>query len=549
MKKQSDKKRDFALIEYGEPLAIRLPNVLETLLCYPNSYAVGMASLGFQTVWKLLSHSSKTNVERGFYSETGKQCSLESGRGFRSFDIVAFSVSFELDYINLIKMLITGGVNPLAIDRNENDPLLIGGGAFTFYNPEVLAPVFDIIYVGEAESTFASVLDSIYALRCEGKDKADILKQLANMPSLYIPSLHTADGQAKAVRKAIMEDFTAEDIACSFRLSPESEFSDTFLVEIARGCGRHCRYCMAGYCYRKPRFHSFELLKPVLDRAIVVADKIGLVGAAVSDHPEIDAIVNYITERGKHISVSSLRAETADSGLFRALAKSGQKTVTFAPETASQRLRHMINKDITDELLFEKIRLACDCGLMNVRYYLMIGLPSEVESDIEADIDFILRADAVLKEASGHRGRSTLSVGIFVPKPWTPFERVLMLSPKEAENRLGRIQKELAKKGIRVNAESPNWAWIQGILARGGRKTGEKLVSLVMSDSLSASKIKKAYADEPEDFSGIPHDELPWSIIDNGVDVSYLEQEYEKALSGELTAPCMGIDCKRCGVC
>ena len=549
MKKNTGKDNSPVTMEYGEALAVRMPGVLDMVLCYPNTYSVGMASLGFQTVWKLTAQSKWANVERCFYGAAAAARSLESGSNLKSFDIAAFSVSFELDYINLIKMLMYGGMEPLACDRKATDPLIIGGGAFTFFNPEVLAPVLDIIFVGEAEDGFTQLLGTIYQLRCADKTKDEILMALSTVPSLYIPSLMGNGKQMVPVAKAVLNEFTSEDIACSFRLSPESEFPDTFLLEIARGCGRHCRYCMAGYCYRKPRFHSFTSLKPVLDKAMQLADKIGLVGAAVSDHPDIDAIVNYIRGCKKNLSVSSLRAETADAELFRALAQSGQKTVTFAPETGSLHLRQMINKDITDELLFEKIRLACECGLLNVRYYLMIGLPTETENDIQENIDFILRADAVLKQASSGRGRSTLSVGIFVPKPWTPFERVAMLDPKEADTRLEKIKKVLGSKGIRVNSESSGWAWVQGILARGSRRTGVKLVSLVQEDILSASRLKKAFADEPRDYLNISHEQMPWSSIDNGVDVSYLELEYEKALAGELTSPCMGIDCTRCGVC
>ena len=335
-----------------------------------------------------------------------------------------------------------------------------------------------------------------------------------------------------------------------------TEFGAMYIVEVARGCGRHCRFCMAGYCYRTPRVRQLELLKAGVDRAAELGKKVGLMGAAISDYPEIDELVTYIRSKGLRYSCASLRADSLTQDVVDGLAASGQQTITLAPEAGSERLRRVINKGISDEALMQAVTLAAKGGIPHIRLYIMIGLPTETDEDIEAIINMAETIYAHMVEV-GCKGRLTLSLNPFIPKPFTPFQWMPMADQKEVSKKLNHIKKSLQKnRRIEVLVESPKEAYVQGVLARGDRRLGAVLVAAVEAGGAqgAAKQFKQAckelgYPFEEELYRERQLDEvLPWSMLDMNLKADYLAKEWEQSLNEAYTAPCMP-HCKRCGVC
>lgn len=335
-----------------------------------------------------------------------------------------------------------------------------------------------------------------------------------------------------------------------------TEFGAMYIVEVARGCGRHCRFCMAGYCYRTPRVRQLELLKAGVDRAAQLGKKVGLMGAAISDYPEIDELVAYIRSKGLRYSCASLRADSLTQDVVDGLAASGQQTITLAPEAGSERLRRVINKGISNEALMKAVTLAAKGGIPHIRLYIMIGLPTETEEDIDAIVEMANTVYNHMVEV-GCKGRLTLSVNPFIPKPFTPFQWMPMADQKEVSKKLNYIKKSLQKnRRIEVLVESPKEAYVQGVLARGDRRLGEVLVAAVEAGGAqgASKQFKQACKDlgypmEDELYRQRDLDEvLPWSMLDMNLKEDYLAKEWAQSLNEAYTAPCMP-HCKRCGVC
>ena len=325
-----------------------------------------------------------------------------------------------------------------------------------------------------------------------------------------------------------------------------------YIIEVARGCGRHCRFCMAGYCFRVPRVRPLDILKEGVDRAEKLGKKVGLMGAAISDYPEVDELVTYIRSKDMRYSCASLRADSLTQAVVDGLAESGQKTITIAPETGSERLRRVINKGISEENLRTAAQLSAKSGIQHMRLYIMIGLPTETDEDIDAIVGLAERTQAHMAEV-GCKGRLTLSINPFIPKPFTPFQWMAMDHQKSVEKKLQYIKKSLQKnRRIEVLVESPKEAYIQGVLARGDRRLGKVLAACALDRGSKSfkSEMKKAGLDMDDcnyrerKFE----DYLPWSHLDMGLRNGYLEQEWKRAVDEAYTPPCME-GCKRCGVC
>ena len=378
------------------------------------------------------------------------------------------------------------------------------------------------------------------------------------MPSLYTPQYdeeeqfvgyNIADGAPKIIRRHF-EPLTSGGetvIATNF-----TEFGAMYIIEVARGCGRHCRFCMAGYCFRVPRVRPLDILKEGVDRAEKLGKKVGLMGAAISDYPEVDELVTYIRSKDMRYSCASLRADSLTQAVVDGLADSGQKTITIAPETGSERLRRVINKGISEENLRTAAQLSAKSGIQHMRLYIMIGLPTETDEDIDAIIGLAERTQAHMAEV-GCKGRLTLSINPFIPKPFTPFQWMAMDHQKSVEKKLQYIKKSLQKnRRIEVLVESPKEAYIQGVLARGDRRLGKVLAACALDRGSKSfkSEMKKAGLDmdncnyRERNFD----DYLPWSHLDMGLKDGYLEQEWQRAVDEAYTPPCME-GCKRCGVC
>jgi len=542
-------------------------------IVYPNTYFVGMSNLGLHIIYEEINLRNDSVCERIFLPEKKELeaydktktplMSVETQRPMHQFDVVAFDVTFEMDYFHIPLMLRHGRVPIMGKDRTEFDPIVIAGGPCATFNPEPFADFIDAFIIGEGEGIVSRVLDIIRDGKMEGLDRHAILRQLADISGVYVPSLYvpiySEDGEfkgydiAEGVPKTIKRHFEMLTSGGETVVATNyTEFGAMYIIEVARGCGRHCRFCMAGYCFRVPRVRPLDILKEGVERAEKLGKKVGLMGAAISDYPEVDELVNYIRSKDMRYSCASLRADSLTQAVVDGLADSGQKTITIAPETGSERLRRVINKGISEEHLQNAATLSAKSGIQHMRLYIMIGLPTETDEDIEAIVGLAERTQAHMAEV-GCKGRLTLSINPFIPKPFTPFQWMAMDNQKTVEKKLQYIKKALQKnRRIEVLVESPKEAYIQGVLARGDRRLGAVIAACAADRGSKSfkSEMKAAGLDMDDmNYRERSFDEfLPWSHLDMGMDEGYLEMEWKRSIDEAYTPPCTQ-GCKRCGVC
>ena len=542
-------------------------------IVYPNTYFVGMSNLGLHIIYEEINLRNDSVCERIFLPEKKELeaydktktplMSVETQRPMHQFDVVAFDVTFEMDYFHIPLMLRHGRVPIMGKDRTEFDPIVIAGGPCATFNPEPFADFIDAFIIGEGEGIVSRVLDIIRDGKMEGLDRHAILRQLADVSGVYVPSLYVPiyneDGEFKGydivegVPKTIKRHFEMLTSGGETVVATNyTEFGAMYIIEVARGCGRHCRFCMAGYCFRVPRVRPLDILKEGVERAEKLGKKVGLMGAAISDYPEVDELVNYIRSKDMRYSCASLRADSLTQAVVDGLADSGQKTITIAPETGSERLRRVINKGISEEHLQNAATLSAKSGIQHMRLYIMIGLPTETDEDIEAIVGLAERTQAHMAEV-GCKGRLTLSINPFIPKPFTPFQWMAMDNQKAVEKKLQYIKKALQKnRRIEVLVESPKEAYIQGVLARGDRRLGAVIAACAADRGSKSfkSEMKAAGLDMDDmNYRERSFDEfLPWSHLDMGMDEGYLEMEWKRSIDEAYTPPCTQ-GCKRCGVC
>ena len=542
-------------------------------IVYPNTYFVGMSNLGLHIIYEEINLHPSSVCERIFLPEKKELdvydktktplMSVETQRPMHQFDVVAFDVTFEMDYFHIPLMLRYGRVPVMSEDRTGFDPIVIAGGPCATFNPEPFADFIDAFIIGEGEGIVTAVLERIRKGRENGESREETIAGLAQIDGVYVPVLYTpqyddnkrfvgydiAEGAPKIIRRHF-EPLTSGGetvIATNF-----TEFGAMYIIEVARGCGRHCRFCMAGYCFRVPRVRPLDILKEGVDRAEKLGKKVGLMGAAISDYPEVDELVTYIRSKDMRYSCASLRADSLTQAVVDGLAESGQKTITIAPETGSERLRRVINKGISEENLRTAAQLSAKSGIQHMRLYIMIGLPTETDEDIDAIIGLAERTQAHMAEV-GCKGRLTLSINPFIPKPFTPFQWMAMDHQKSVEKKLQYIKKSLQKnRRIEVLVESPKEAYIQGVLARGDRRLGKVLAACALDRGSKSFKSEMKRAGLDMDDCNYRErkfeDYLPWSHLDMGLRNGYLEQEWQRAVDEAYTPPCME-GCKRCGVC
>ena len=547
---------------------------VEIVLAYPNTYHVGMSNLGVHQIYSLLNRREDTACERVFlpneediedYYKTGtKLFTLESKRPVKEFGILAFSVSFEQDYLNILEILRLSGIPLDKEERTDEDPLVLLGGICSFFNPEPLADFFDVVIAGEGEEVVGEFVDAYRESREKGR--LEMLRAVGRVPGVYVPEfyavIYNEDSTIKerkklelsapdTIAKRTVRDFNASP-AATVVLTPNTEFSDMYLSEITRGCGRHCRFCMAGYIYLPPRNLGIEKAKEQAAKADELCGKIGLVGAALSDYPGISELCTAI--HGK-VSVSSLRADSVSEALIDRLAQSGHKTVAIAPEAGSERLRRVINKGVTEEDVLRAADMIFGRGIPNLKLYFILGLPTEAQEDVDAIITLAEKAHEVqLKHArpAGRIGRITLSVNSFVPKPFTPFQWEPMERVDSLNKKLRSLEKAVKKIGnMNIIHDLPKWEYIQALLSRGDRRLG-RLIRVAHErdgDWKTAARALGIDTDFYVTRRRAVDEVLPWDFIDIGVRKDYLKNEFERALEGKFTPPCRPASCKTCGVC
>lgn len=526
-------------------------------LIYPNTYYVGMSNLGLQTIYGFLNAREDVCCERAFlpeapildlYTRTHTPlCSLESQTPLSEFELLAFSISFENDELNILKILELAHVPLKAEDRNNDDPFVLLGGALTTINPEPLALFLDLVVLGDGEDVLTSLLDMYQKVR-ETEPKHESLKQLAQVRGVYVPSLYDIDYNEEGyiidiapIAGAPCPVGTCPIVtldhypAYSRILTEQTEFGDMFLVQINRGCPYKCRFCHTGYTQTPVRHLSYDMAARLVRRGLQERERIGLVGAAIADYPSLQDLCDLIISEGGKLSVSSLRVSALARArhLLEVLVQAGQKTVTLAPEAGTERLRRLIRKPLADTMLYETVEYVIRHHIPNLKFYFLIGLPTETEEDLEAIIALCTRCRELMLNTAkslGKMGKMTVSVNPFVPKPFTPLQWCRMETEAELKRKIQKLQRALQRLGnVEVIHEAPKWAVWQGILARGDRKLGQVLLRTLKLQG----NWKKAFQDLGLDPGFYVHrtrteDEyFPWNHLQIGGSNEQLYHEYQ----------------------
>ncbi len=500
-------------------------------LIYPNSYYLGMSNLGLHAIYRLLNSYSQVVCERAFWEKDNRDkklpaLSLESQRPLSDFAILAFSISYELDYFNVVQILKASGIPMYAADRDGRHPLIIAGGPCIIANPVPLSPFFDCLCIGEAEPILSAMLpilsDGIGSMR------DNLLKTLAKLPGVYVPLVPSG---TPVVRQwaSNLDDFPIT----STILTPDTELGDLYLIEVERGCNWGCRFCLTGQAFRPMRYRSQDRLIAQAKQGLKYRKRIGLVGAAVSDHPQIEELLVELHQMGAELSISSLRMRPLSRIVLRELAKGGARTIALAPEAGSQRLRQVIKKAISEEDILESVSKVAEQKIKQLKLYFMIGLPSETDEDIEEMIKLTLGCKDILdREQTGCR--IVLNIAPFVPKAGTPFQWLPMTETAILNRRLSQLKNNLVPKGVKIRCESLAWSQVQGVLARGDTKLAEVLANI---EQVSLSGWRKAIEKCHLDIDYYAHQrwdvtqKLPWEILDLGTEPSYLKLELDRAMA------------------
>jgi radical SAM superfamily enzyme YgiQ (UPF0313 family) len=480
---------------------------------------------------------------------------IESETPVRDFDVLAFSVSFEWDYTNVVSMLRLAGIPVRAESRTRHDPLIVIGGAVTFVNPEPLAPFADVIAAGEGEMLVPSLMTAFH----EATDRGDLLQRLAQERGFYVPSFYdvryAADGRIDAfvprpgtgapatVKKAAVKSTDHLDPPSTRIFTPDTEFGSRFLIEVVRGCANLCRFCWAGYNYLPVRAFPADRILDLAREARPYASRAGLVSIALCDHPEIERILSGLIDMGYSISPASLRLDDLTESIVGMLHQSGERSITIAPETGSDRQRRVINKTVTNAEILEKADLIFRSGMENLKLYFMIGLPTETEDDLQAirDLTGELR-DIMLTHAKGRGriGRIVASVNPLIPKPGTAYQWLPMEDPAITDRKGKRLRSLVADlDNVYFNIKSERHSYYQALLSLGDRRVAPAIEAAERNGGNWRAAVAETGVDADfyifRDRSGDVT--LPWDIIDGGMKASFFRAEFDKGLREEWTLP------------
>jgi radical SAM superfamily enzyme YgiQ (UPF0313 family) len=540
-------------------------------LVYPNLYYVGMSNLGFQSVYRMLNLLPDVSCERAFLPDDADKeelertrrplVSFETGTPLRDFDVLAFSVSFENDYLHVLQVLRLAGIPLRSRDRGARDPLVLLGGSATFLNPEPLAPFADLVAVGEGEPLVPKMMDALLG----APDPRAGLDALRPEDGFYVPSRYEVryhadgtvaayDGPGPVVRQRGWPG--AMGLPQSVVLTPHTEMSMKYMVEISRGCPCMCRFCWAGYNYLPVRGFTRAELVARAREVRRLTSRIGLVSTAVCDHPEIEGIVDDLAAMGYEVSVASLRLDDLTPDFVFKLADTGVQGLTLAPECGSDRMRRVLNKQFTNEEILDKATWIFENGIRNLKLYYMVGLPFEEHGDVEAIVSLtaeIRERMLAVARGRGRIGRLHPSVNPFVPKPGTPYQWLAMEDPRETDRKLQYLRKAFARTpNVDAICKSARTGSAQAVLALADRRVSGAL-EIALGGRMDFKRAVRQAGLDPAFYLFRPRardERLPWDVIDNGVSKGYFWKELERSRQEVLSRHCPEIQgCIRCGVC
>ncbi len=563
-RQREDRTRGILAREVG---AIRKPHAdrLRVALAFPNTYYVGMSNLGFQTAYRLFNESDDTVCERVFLPpkqevqdalRTGwRLATLESQTPVADMDVLAFSVSFEWDYTNVLTLLRLAGLPLHAADRDDRHPLVVIGGAVSFLNPEPLAPFVDLVCAGDGEV----LIPELIRVAGSAERRTAALRRLTGRPGMYVPSLvdvhYAPDGtvaafsaaddhaQALPVRKAALKAADVADPPTTQVFTPDTEFGSRLLIEVVRGCPNLCRFCWAGYNYLPVRAFPTDRILRLAEAARPHASRVGLVSIALCDHPDIERILARLHELGYGISPASLRIDDLTEPIVRLLRASGERGITIAPETGSDRLRRVINKAVTNAEVLDRADMVFAQGFENLKLYYMIGLPTESDDDLVAIRDLTVAIhDRMLRHARprGTIGRIVASVNPLIPKPGTAYQAMAMERPAVIERKM-RLLRQLTANlpNVYFTIKSERHSYYQALLSLGDRRVAPVLVEAERNQGQWRAAAEATGVD-PEWylFRDRSHDPFfPWEVIESGPRRGFLQAEFDRGLRERLTQP------------
>jgi radical SAM superfamily enzyme YgiQ (UPF0313 family) len=564
---------------------------LSVCVIYPNTYPLAMANLGFQAIFRIFDAAPGIATDRAYLPDAEelremetrgeRLLSFEQGRPLSDFDILAFSIAFETDYLNLLAILDLAGI-PVWREarRDRNYPLIIAGGSAIFLNPEPIADFVDLFLIGEGEEMVPEFIAAWRTARGKKLPREGMLKALLQVQGAYVPEFyemrydfagHLIDVRFKGrgggrVKRRLIKDLDRFQTN-SLILTDESVFGDMYLVEASRGCQWGCRFCAAGFMYRPIRYRSPAQITSQALGGLAQRQVIGLVGAEMASVPGVADVAAAVAEAGGRLSPSSLKADCISPQLAAALARGGNRSVTIAPEAGSERMRKFINKNLTEADILRAAAMMIGEGVDNLKLYFMIGLPEETGADVEAIALLTAKILDCARAAKSRIGRITVSLNPFVPKPWTPLQWDAMEDTKSLKRKIAALRSLLTRLGnVELDAESPREAYFQTLISRGDRRVAGILERLhrerrrdpgdiwqglreIHRDSIRA---RPGPLPNPDNYVHRTYGQaelLPWDFIDHSVDKWFLASERKKAHFEHQTKPCDVTRCKVCGAC
>ncbi|MEN6414491.1 MAG: TIGR03960 family B12-binding radical SAM protein [Veillonellales bacterium] len=565
-------------------------------LALPDVYEVGMSNLGLKILYQIINNRPDAAAERVYAPWVDMEAemrryhiplfTLESKRPVQHCDIIGFSLQYELSYSNVLNMLDLSGIPLLAADREDKFPLVIGGGPCAF-NPEPVAAFFDCFVIGEGEEVMEEVIETAADWKKAGKagGRTALLKQLAGLKGIYVPSLYSvsyaADGTAAkaavncpeakpVIAKRVIRDLNQVEFATRPVVPYLDIVHDRIMLELFRGCTRGCRFCQAGVIYRPVRERRPEILLQLAQELVDSTgyNEMSLTSLSSADysclHQLVQALIERFKEQGVSVSLPSLRIDSFSVQLAQEVQQVRKSGLTFAPEAGTQRLRDVINKGVTEENLMTAVGAAFGAGWSAVKLYFMIGLPTETDEDIEGIAALAYRVLDLYKTVKGRRGaKVTVSVSSFVPKPHTPFQWFGQNSPAELERKQQLLKSRLRDRNISFNWHDTRTSLLEGVFARGDRSLSQVILAAWQhgakfdgwSEHFKSDVWLEAFRSaglDPYFYAGRerkPDEIFPWEHITCGVDKTYLQEEYQRALAGAATGDCRRDDCRGCGVC